>query len=323
MARPTRFELVTPAFGGQYSIQLSYGRCDSAARRGGRPRYSHGMRTRPFALQSGAPRRQPSPDNHKQRQTGTSAWITPQGPTSSATLLVVALTAGCTVTDDRAASTPGDTATVRNIILMIADGAGAGLWTAAEAAKEDLAVKEMSVVGLVDTRSAQEVSDSAAAATVFATGERVTNRTISVGPASACPMPLRGAAAETDWPEGCEPIRTWFEVARDKGRATGLVTTTHVVDATPAAFVAHSPSRYSSQAIAGSSRNSASMCSSAAGALTFSARPSMTEVTCSTPCANGPTAWGRPRNWTIMCPPDGRSWGSSRAATWTSTTRAP
>ncbi len=139
---------------------------------------------------------------------------------------------------------------MRNIILMIADGAGAGLWTAAELATEDLAVKAMPVSGIVDTRSAQEVSDSAAGATVYATGERVTNRTISVGPASACPMPARSAAADADWPEGCEPLTTWFEAARDKGRATGLLTTTHVVDATPAAFVAHSPSRYRARAIA-------------------------------------------------------------------------
>ena len=32
MARPTRFERATPAFGGQYSIHLSYGRADSLAK---------------------------------------------------------------------------------------------------------------------------------------------------------------------------------------------------------------------------------------------------------------------------------------------------
>src|SRR5690606_9998624 len=37
---------------------------------------------------------------------------------------------------------------------------------------------------------------------------------------------------------------------RDRGRATGIVTTTYVVDATPASFAAHSPSRYWRQHIA-------------------------------------------------------------------------
>lgn len=170
-------------------------------------------------------------------------------------LLCTALLAACVQlraeTVRPAPDSPAATAApeVRNIILMIADGAGAGLWTAAERVNEDLAVKQMPVTGFVDTRSAQEVSDSAAGATVYATGERASNRTISVGPPAACPMAVRGAVSG-DWPEGCEPLTTWFEIARDSGRATGLVTTTHVVDATPAAFIAHSPSRYHARAIA-------------------------------------------------------------------------
>ena len=133
---------------------------------------------------------------------------------------------------------------VRNIIVLIADGAGVGLWTAASYASSALAVKEMPVVGLVATRSAlHKVTDSGAGASVYATGQRVTNRTISVGPASACPL-SRSSDTTRVWPAGCERLESWFRVAGEKGKATGIVTTTTVVDATPAAFVASSPSRY-------------------------------------------------------------------------------
>ena len=143
----------------------------------------------------------------------------------------------------RASGSP-TSADVRNIILLIADGGGGGLWTAASYATDNLAVKRMPVVGLVDTRSAShKVTDSGAGASVYATGQRVTNRTISVGPASACPLP-RSADTTRVWPTGCERLESWFRIARDKGKATGVVTTTAVVDATPAAMIAHSPSRY-------------------------------------------------------------------------------
>jgi alkaline phosphatase len=156
---------------------------------------------------------------------------------------------GCASLDAPPAEAPGQE--VKNIILMIADGAGIGVWTAAKFADVDLAVARMPVTGLVDTRSGtHKVSDSAAGATVYATGQRTTNRTIGVGPATACPRPQTRDAAERSWPGGCEPLTSWFEIARDKGRSTGIVTTASAVDATPAAFIAHSPSRYWSDAIA-------------------------------------------------------------------------
>ena len=133
---------------------------------------------------------------------------------------------------------------MRNVIILIADGAGVGLWTAASYARDDLAVNEFPVVGLVATRSAShKVTDSGAGATVYATGERVTNRTISVGPSSACPLPSSRDTTRV-WPPGCTRLESWFTLAQQRGKATAIVTTTTVVDATPAAFVAHSPSRY-------------------------------------------------------------------------------
>jgi alkaline phosphatase len=62
--------------------------------------------------------------------------------------------------------------------------------------------------------------DQPAAATALATGERVNNRALSVN-------------------SDGKPIKTIIELAREHGRATGLVTDTKLTDATSAAFYAH------------------------------------------------------------------------------------
>lgn len=111
------------------------------------------------------------------------------------------------------------------IIFMVADGAGVTHWTLALFADSALAVGEFPVTGLVDTRGADhEVTGSAPGATAFATGRRSFMGAIGVGADSL-------------------PAETAVEIASARGMATGLITTTYVVDATPAAFAAHNPSR--------------------------------------------------------------------------------
>lgn len=111
------------------------------------------------------------------------------------------------------------------IILFIGDGVGTAYWTAALFAADKLAVQEFPVVGLVDTRSSDnDVTDSAAGATAFATGVRTYNYAIGVGPDS-------------------QPRPTLLELAQRRGLATGLVATSSITHATPASFAAHVPDR--------------------------------------------------------------------------------
>ena len=70
----------------------------------------------------------------------------------------------------------------------------------------------------------RNVTDSPAAGTALATGEKTRNGAISVDP------------------EG-KPLETLAEAAAAAGRAVGIVTTSSANDATPAAFVSHQPSR--------------------------------------------------------------------------------
>lgn len=101
---------------------------------------------------------------------------------------------------------------------------GVAYWSAALFASDALAVQQLPVVGLVDTRSTSYITDSAAEATAYATGVRTYNGAIGVGPDSL-------------------PRKTVLELARERELATGLVATSSITHATPASFAAHVPSR--------------------------------------------------------------------------------
>lgn len=89
-----------------------------------------------------------------------------------------------------------------------------------------------SSVGLMATASLSSiVTDSAPASVAWATGTKTANRYLAV------------------LPDG-RKLTTIFELAKPRGVATGLVTTTRVTHATPAAWVSHQANRNDEDAIA-------------------------------------------------------------------------
>lgn len=119
-----------------------------------------------------------------------------------------------------------------SVILLMADGAGLAHWTLAAYDDDDLAVRRMRTVGLVDTRGADHtVSGSAPTATAYAIGVRSR-------------MGYVGVDADG------QPRTSVLEAAMAADKSTGLVTTTSIVDATPAAFGAHHTDRGASGLIA-------------------------------------------------------------------------
>jgi alkaline phosphatase len=119
----------------------------------------------------------------------------------------------------------------RNIIIMIGDGMGFEQVKAASyyegGAEGSLSFENLPYTGNVTTYAADNpVTDSAAAATAIATGQKVNNGVISVA--------IPGDSSE---------LETLLEYFRDQGKRTGLVTTTYMTHATPAGFGAHNSNR--------------------------------------------------------------------------------
>lgn len=114
----------------------------------------------------------------------------------------------------------------KNVIYLIGDGMGlAHVSASATMHRAPLSLERSTAIGLSKTSSANKyVTDSAAGGTALACGIKTDNGFIGLSPDK-------------------KVAKSLLEYAQDHGQATGVVVTCSVTHATPAAFVAHQPSR--------------------------------------------------------------------------------
>jgi alkaline phosphatase len=96
------------------------------------------------------------------------------------------------------------------------------------------------LTGAVRTYSAESViTDSAPAATAFATGYKTNSQFLGILPETTTVPGVAPIDAELKY----KPVATVLEGARLAGKAVGLVATSNIQHASPAAFSAHTPYR--------------------------------------------------------------------------------
>jgi len=123
--------------------------------------------------------------------------------------------------------------TAKNVILLIGDGMGLTQISAGMFSNENyLNLEQFSHIGLHKPYASDNlITDSAAGATAFASGQKTYNGAIGVDPDSTS-------------------LITILEEAELAGLATGMVATSTIVHATPASFIAHVTKRSKYEEIA-------------------------------------------------------------------------
>ena len=162
------------------------------------------------------------------------------------------LLAGCaatgsapTATSQGQAQSSADTR-AKNIIFFLGDGMGINTLTAARiyAVGEDgeLTIDTLPESAFVKTFSNDaQVTDSAASMSAYMTGVKQNNGVISMSSDTRSVSPGADANGnkQVSRCENGRPVPTLAELAKARGMAAGVVTTTSVTDATPAATYAH------------------------------------------------------------------------------------
>ena len=129
---------------------------------------------------------------------------------------------------------------VKNVIFLMTDGTSAAHIALARWYKGAPLALDGILTGAVRTYSAESViTDSAPAATAFATGFKSNSKFVGVLPAK---ISVPGVALQSDSMK-YRPVATVLEGARLAGKAVGLVATSNIQHASPASFSAHTPDR--------------------------------------------------------------------------------
>ncbi len=131
----------------------------------------------------------------------------------------------------------------KNVILFIGDGMGPSLITAtriyAQGSQSQLFMETFPITGFSKTYSSDNlVTDSAAGATALSSGVKVYNNSINM---SDPKYDLSGKSQKLD---------TIVDLFKSKQMSIGIITTTEVTHATPAAFYAHAEHRKQAELIA-------------------------------------------------------------------------
>jgi alkaline phosphatase len=126
-------------------------------------------------------------------------------------------------------------AKAKNVIFLLTDGTGPEAWPLARWIKGSPLIVDEILTGAIRTYGADSIiTDSAPGATAYATGYKGSDKGISVAPWS-----ITLDAVKTDPAKKYIPLATLVEGAKLTGRATGMIATSNVQHATPAAFSAH------------------------------------------------------------------------------------
>ncbi|MBA4417842.1 MAG: alkaline phosphatase [Syntrophus sp. (in: bacteria)] len=135
----------------------------------------------------------------------------------------------------------GEQPRYKNVIVLVGDGMGSTHTTITRWYKKGmpLALDRMYIGGIRTYGADSLITDSAPAATAFASGHKTGDKMIGILPGKVTIPGVPAIPDELHY----KPVATILEGAKATGRSVGVVATSNIQHATPAAFTAHWPDR--------------------------------------------------------------------------------